>query len=186
MMHPSDVQDWLTAYYPGLYLRQSPRGDWAVWQADDTIQAFEIEDRETGETMTIGHVVRGYGVIFPIRGRIPGGWVCDDVQRRDPRLWQNEGNFYHEAYLASKQAEIEKEKRDKAHKESAASMWKAIRKNDGLMNRIAYKMEKGDLNGACDELSPEGLFRAAALANPKEMRSRDFHRAVNDIGPKAI
>lgn len=177
MTDEKEIRLWLRNNYPQLSLRRGPNGRFGIWQENVSYDVYELSDGDS-----IAYQKIGYNLVFAIECRLLGGWVKDEIQRRDPRLWHRPGNAFHDAFLASKEAEREYEKRCAARRESGENMWKVVKHNDALMNRIARRMAIGDLKGAARELSPEQLFRNAKIENPRELRSRDFWKAISDVG----
>lgn len=157
-----DINLWLEENYPTLSLRPMRHGGWGVWQSAPRYEHYEFE----GETLT--YRTDEMSVVFPIKNRIIGSWVCDEVMKRDPRLWHNEGNMFHDAFLNSKKIERAAETRRAAAQASGQRMWEACRRNDRLMGRVAQRMEQGDMVGAYQQFSLESLFMHAYKDNPKE------------------
>ena len=197
MMDEHELRGWLRENYPMLRLRSMPDGGWGIWQVDKRYERYDITKFSRPETLTparsaleaagivfedeIDTIIlsrHGYSIVFPIQNRIIGGWVKDEVTKRDPRLFTNEGNVFFEAYRNSLAVSDDTAKRQKKKAESGLEMWKGVRKNEALMNRIAKKMARGDLNGASRELSLENLAYNAYIENPHEMKNPDFKRAV--------
>src|SRR4051794_5778861 len=102
-MDERELRRWLAERYPQLSLRRMPDGGWGIWQEDPRYDVYEMADGQK-----FAYVAIGRSIVFDIRNRLLGGWVCDEIVKRDPRYWANEGNHYHDAYLASKRAEAEK------------------------------------------------------------------------------
>lgn len=196
MFTERDCRRWLAEDYPSLFLRRGQNDRMGIWQMDKYWKSFRVggnvmEDEDGPFEFggyEFGYLQVGYSLVFEITpavsgGRLFGGWIKDEVQRRDPRLWHNPGNAFHEAYIASRKADKELEERTRDRRESGEAMWKAVKTNHKLMNRIAKHMERGDMLRAGRELSLEELYRNATLENPKEMRSKHFAKAA--LGPIA-
>jgi hypothetical protein len=116
-------------------------------------------------------------LVFDVRNRLVGGWVCDELVKRDPKLAHNPGNMFHEAYKMSFLAEQEHEQMKKDSQQSALSMWETARRNPALMERLTERLAAGDPN-AWQELSPETMFKHALRENPAELRRKDFWRSI--------
>lgn len=182
MFYERDCRRWLAERYPSLKLREGQNSRLGIWQDTPFWDVYDSDCEGTfrlGEPIEFGYINTGSALVFEIVGRVFGGWIKDEIQKRDPSLWHNPGNLYHDAFLMSLKAESEVDERRRARRESGAEMWKAVRKNDGLMNRIAKHMAAGDMLKAGRELSLENLARNAYIANPSEMRSKDFHKAIS-------
>jgi hypothetical protein len=176
MMHESDVRRWLAEHYPQLSLHAGPGGRYGVWQDDTRFDTYECRNG-----FEFGYLVTGRSLVFDITHRIPGGWICDEVLKRDPRLWQNPGNMYHEAFLLSQEAERNKDRRDAYTRERGEKTWEAMKRNEKLMNRVFSKIQRGDMKGAAREFTLEELYKNAVKENPREMRDRQFWRAVKSL-----
>jgi len=172
MTDDKEINRWLSEYYPTLQLRRMPQGGFGIWQEDRRVHSYEWNGFE------FGVVEIGRSIVFDIRNRLLGGWIKDEIQKRDPRLWQNPGNFYHDGYLLSKIAEDNHKKRKAATAASGLAQWEACKKNEKLMNRVFKRMESGDMSGAAKEFSLEEMCKNAYLERPGELRSKDFWRAV--------
>jgi len=171
----AELQRWLDNNYPMLRIKQWPAGDWSIIQLIPTIQIAELPPWFEMESMA--WIEYGKTEILRVRNRLLGGWVCDEIVKRDPKLWRNEGNQYHEGFQESFKAHYEKQQRDHHWKQSALEAWEVVRRNEGLMNRIAAKMERGDIDGAAREVTLESMFHAAMKENPTELRRKDFWKA---------
>lgn len=172
MTDEKEINAWLRNYYPQLVLRPMPNGGYGIWQEDRRFVEYEYQGGDFAAVET------GHSIVFDIRCRLLGGWIKDEVQKRDPRLWSNPGNFYHDGYLLSKIAEDNHTKRIAEQSEATRKQWDALRKSRTLMNRVFKKMEAGDMTGAAKEFSLEELCRNAYLDRPKELRGKDFWKAV--------
>lgn len=165
-MDVKQINRWLEENYPSLRVRQDARFRWALWQKETQVVVGRVASGEE-----FFYTENAWSVVFPIDNRIPGEWILDEVLKRDPRLWHNEGNMFHDAFLLSQAAEADREKRAKHAQESGMRMWEACKQNKNLMNRVAKKMERGDMVGAYQEFSLESLFMNAYIENPKETRA---------------
>lgn len=177
MFYESDLRRWLALNYPSLKLHMNPAGRQGIWQEDTHWVLYEPE---TPGVEPFCYLKTGHSLVFEIDRtvRLFGGWIKDEIYRRDPRLWKNPANAYHEAYRLSHKADADLEARRAHARESGRKTWDAVKKNDRLMNRIARHMERGDMLKAGRELSLENLYRNAYLENPKELRSKDFWKAT--------
>jgi hypothetical protein len=125
----------------------------------------------------LGFKVPAATLLFEVRNRLPGWWVCEEVIKRDPKLASNPGNHFHDAWMASFAAEAEHEKRRLDSQESAKKMWETARRNPALMERVARRMEAGDPN-AWQEFSPETMMKHALKESPRELKQKDYWRSI--------
>ena len=171
-----EVNKWCKNNYPDIRVRQLPHGAWCVEQMVDMVEYLPLD---------FSYPIDGFGykepaatLLFEVRNRLIGSWVCDEIVKRDPKLAHNEGNFFHEAWKASFEAEENHEKMKQDTKESAMQMWDTARRNPALMERIYDKLANGDTKGAVEEFSPETMFKHALKENPSELRRKDFWRSI--------
>ena len=172
MWSDQELEKWLVDRYPDLRLKRWRDGSWSIMQvvAEPMVQELSPEWAYDGVAWT----EYGQCEVFNAKNRLIGGWVCDEIIKRDPRLWRNEGNLYNESFRLSVEAKLNKEMRDTAWRKSGETAWDVIKRNENLMNRIAGHMENGNYNAAANEVSMETLFKRAVKENPKELRSKDF------------
>lgn len=179
-----DVQRWLNASpYHDCIIKTFDNGRWGIYQAAKKLITYALTDDDpeeifdTGDTLAVVHV--GYQCVFKVENRLPGSWIIDEMYRRDPRLMHNPGNHYHQAFAASCEAEANHAREQEELRKSGLKAWETVKKSKSTMEAIAKRLEVGDTEGAAYELSLEGMCRRAMLANPKELRSKDFWKRVN-------
>lgn len=171
-----ELQKWFDENYPDLRVRQYRSGAWCIEQREDFVEVMPLDF--SYEYDGFAYKEEGWRLVFEVKNRLVGGWVCDEIIKRDPKLAANEGNMYHQAYLASLEAEEEFHKRNADAKESAEKSWDIVRRSPALMDRISSHLERGDTEAACKEVSPEMLFKHALRENPAELRRKDFWKAI--------
>jgi hypothetical protein len=171
-----EINAWLQENYPDMRCRKLREGAWCVEQMVDVVEHMPLDF--SYEYDGFGYKVQAATLIFDVKNRLPGAWVCDEITKRDPRLAANEGNFFHEAYKASFAAEEEHKQMINDQRVSATNMWETARRNPALMERITEKLARGDTEGACKELSPETMFKHALRESPKELRTKDYWRSI--------
>ncbi len=163
--------------YPNLKLKRFENGSWSIMQIIPETMTVDLPPEF--EYDGIAWTEYGQAEVFNCKNRLIGGWVCDEIIKRDPRLWRNEGNLYNESFKLSIEAKLNKEARDQEWRKSGETAWDIVKRNEGLMNRIAGHMEVGNYHAAANEVTMESLFKAAVKENPKEMRSKDFWQNRN-------
>lgn len=173
-MDEYEIQEWLDERYPGVFIKALPGfAGWGVWQTEKRLDYGTMCDGTE-----FAYVVAGASMIFDTKGRVLGSWVCTEVVRRDPRYCHRPDNYFHQAFLASLEAEKAHERDRKRQQETATQMWNTAKRNEALMNRIFKHMENGRFDLAAEELSPEAMMRAAYLEKPQEIRDRNFWKAI--------
>jgi hypothetical protein len=171
----AELQDWLDENYPDLRVRQLREGAWCIEQMVDMVQTIDLDF--SFDIDGFAYKEPASSLVFEVRNRMVGGWVCDELRRRDPRLAHNEGNMFHEAYKASFAAEFEHEKLKQATQQSGLNMWETAKRNPALMERLMSRMAAGDQN-AWQELSPETMMKHAMRERPSELKSKDYWRSI--------
>lgn len=171
----AELQDWLDENYPDLRVRQLREGAWCIEQMVDMVGFINLDP--SYDIDGFGYKEPAATLVFDVRNRMVGGWVCDELRRRDPKLAHNEGNMFHEAYKASFAAESEHEKLKQETRQSGLSMWETAKRNPALMERLMSRMAAGDQN-AWQELSPETMMKHAMRERPSELKSKDYWRSI--------
>jgi hypothetical protein len=169
-----ELNKWFACNYPDIRARKLKEGAWCVEQMVDIVEHMPLNF--TYEYDGFGYKVPAATLLFEVKNRFVGGWVCDEIIRRDPKLAHNEGNMFHEAYKASFAADEEHKQMNKDHQDSALSMWETARRNPALMERITDHLACGNTDAACKELSPEVMFKHALKESPSELRRKDYWR----------
>lgn len=177
MFSDYELKRWLAANYPDLRFKRWSNGSWSIMQIAEQTELIEMSPEWAYDG--VGYKVYGECEVFTVKNRFIGGWVCDEIIKRDPRLWRNEGNLYNESFALSVEAKLNKEARDSTWRKSGEKAWDVIKRNENLMNRISRHMENGNYNAAANEVSLESLYKRATIENPKEMRSKDFWTSKN-------
>jgi hypothetical protein len=173
-----ELQSWLDGEYPDLRVFRWPSGRWTIEQEFPEICAMELDPSFAYDGIAYKEI--GWQPVFEAKNKLVGGWVCDELRKRDPRLAHNPGNYYHAAYILSKNAEKEGDQRTAYAQESARASWDIVQRSPALLNRMAQHLERGDTKAALNELSLEQLYRHAHKEAPAELRSRHFWRSVNN------
>lgn len=171
----AELDAWLQENYPEITFLEFRNGAIGIMQMiqEKRYQELPIEY----DIPSINYFETGLMQIFDIKNRLIGGWICDEIRKRDPKLVRNEGNMYNEMFKESFMAGINKAARDQAWKDSAMAQWDCVRRNEGLMNRIYRHLENGNTHAACEEVSLEKLYKNALIENPAELRRKEFWRA---------
>lgn len=172
-----ELQSWMNENYPDLKLKRWRDGAWSIMQVVPEVMTMELDFSFAFDG--IAWIEYGQCEVFTIKNRFVGGWVCDEIIKRDPKLWHNEGNLYNESFQLSIEAKLNKEARDGQWKKSGETAWDICKRNPALMDRISGHMAKGNYNAAANEVSLESLYMNAYRENPKEVRSKDFIRGVH-------
>lgn len=176
MLSFEELQRWLSDNYPDLRVRRYKSGAWCIEQMVDIVEHMPLDF--SYEFDGFGYKVPSATLVFEYKNRMVGGWVCDEIVKRDPKLAMNEGNYFHQAYLASFEAEKEHAQKTKDSQESGTRMWEIVQRNPALMERISGHLARGDTEAACKEVSPEVMFKNALKENPAELRRKDFWRSI--------
>lgn len=168
-----EVQDEIDCYYPGVFLKPRPGGFYHVCQTERRLDFIELACG-----LEFAFAVDGASILFDTKYRLVGSWIVDELRRRDPRYWMNPDNYFHEAFKASRQAEVDHEADQRRTRESAARSWEIAKRNEGLMGRIYAAMEAGRWDLAAEELSPEKMMKAAYIEKPQEIRDPKFWKSI--------
>lgn len=174
------VNAWLAENHPDLFIREmrtKAGGGYIVEQRIYRVVVSETNPDENGDVLEIEHREEGAQEIFRIKNRLLGSWIADEVRRRDPKFAHIPGNTYHAAWRASLDAELDTAKDRSAYQRNAMESWELAKRNPALMNRFAKRLSAGDKN-AWQEFSLENMARHASRHSSKELRSKDFWRAL--------
>jgi len=173
-MDDREIKQWLNRNYPELRFRRLQNGAWGIYQ----------ERRQWSEYDFHGFVFKnleiGFNPVFVERNRLAGGWIKDEVQKRDPKLMHNEGNVFHQAWRESLGKDNDKANRDNFAKSRGVEAWNTIKKNPKVLNRIYKSLQKGDTQQAAKEVTLEEMAKNAYLENPTKMKDPGFKRAITE------
>lgn len=158
-----EIQNWLDEEHPDLFVKKWLNGEWSIEQRIKKTCRCQWEEDSVLVWQETGCVN-----VCKFRNILPSlELVKKEVARRDPKKAHWSGNLFHEGYLESKKAELERERQIKEQQESARKQWEIV-KNSPVIQRVSKALENGDSQKALDELKLETIFKHALKENKKE------------------
>lgn len=158
--------------YRDLFFIVGEDGRWRVEQEVFVPKTIEFEGKE------LVYKARGRTTLFRQESKriMPTcSFILEECERRDYKKAHIPGSFYYEEWKRLREVEEEQEKKIKRGKSRALEDWNIIKRNPELMNDIAKKLEKGDSEGAFQEMTLESIAKKAYKDSPLKFK-QEFKR----------